>query len=359
MTETGAKPVRPKQTLQGLQFVRANAVLLVVICHSAAVLGLPQYFNNTILDNKLQAGAVGVDIFFTLSGFIIVYVSLRTQSLNPRVTFADFAVKRFERIVPFLWIAVSIYAALRFLMAGEFDIAPTIRSLFLWPIGEVRPNVVWSLRHEMLFYAIFAVSFLLKKRCTYLLYAWCSAPILVALLHLLGITTPQNEWFIFTFNRANALFGCGTLVAFAYQRYSLNMTASRPWLGWAGLTAATCAAFFARDTDMTALVAIATTTTLIAGLIVPESPTLFARTWERLGDASYAIYLTHNIALLGGAGIWVRLLGTRHYPLAIPILATAAVIFGVAAHYWIERPVTNRVRKVVGNIRHNKHSTNA
>jgi exopolysaccharide production protein ExoZ len=338
---------RPSQ-IQGLQFVRSNAVLLVVLCHAAAVLGLPEYFDQAFLGGLLNKGAVGVDIFFVLSGFIIVHVALKQTTLEAKARPELFLLKRAVRIVPFLWVAVIAYAAVRYVGTREFEWLPYFNSMFLVPVGEVRPNVVWSLRHEALFYIIFAVAFLLRKRMSYVLYAWCSAPIVVWLGGVVGLQMPSSELFEFVFNRANAMFGCGVLIGIVCKRYGLPKAplSDRPVLAWVALGAATVTAFLVRDSLSSAAVAIAASVTLVVGLLTPNAESSVARLWEMLGNASYSIYLTHNMFLLVGATAWVKILGPSGFEVAIFALGTLAVAGGVLVHFVVERPLiafTNRV----------------
>jgi peptidoglycan/LPS O-acetylase OafA/YrhL len=339
--------------IQGLQFVRANAVLLVVMTHAAAILSFPENFNRLFLGGLFAKGAVGVDIFFVLSGFIIIHIALQRRTLQARVRLSDFLIKRFIRIVPFLWVAVAAYAAIRYVGTREFEWGPYLNSLFLFPVGEVRPNVVWSLRHEALFYTIFAVSFLFRKKAPYLLYIWCASPLAVWVLRDLGgFHLQAGELFEFVFNRANAMFGCGVLIGLACQRFALprQPLTRNPVLPWLLIIAASVLAFFVRDALNSAAVAIAASATVVAGLLTPNSGAPLARMWQLLGDSSYAIYLTHNIILLVGSTLWVHLVGRDNFVLAILVLGGIAVLSGVAVHFLVEKPVINFSKKVFDKI---------
>lgn len=340
--------------IQGLQFVRANAVLLVVMTHAAAILAFPENFDRLFLDGLFAKGAVGVDIFFVLSGFIIIHIALLKRTLQARTGLTDFLVKRFIRIVPFLWVAVAAYGVIRYIGTREFDWGPYLNSLFLFPVGEVRPNVVWSLRHEALFYLVFAVSFLLRKKAPYVLYSWCAAPVALWLLQdLAGLLVPTSALFEFVFNRANGMFGCGVLIGLICQKYELprKPLSQRPALPWLLIIAASASAFFLRDTLNSAAVAMAASATVIAGLLTPNSGSIFARTWQLLGDASYAIYLTHNIILLVGATLWVRILGSSNFALAILSLGLLAVACGVIVHLVVEKPLISAAKTAVDRLR--------
>ena len=61
--------------LRSLQACRAVAALLVVLFHaSVGIFNLPKYFGCKPFGPVFDFGFVGVDFFFVLSGFIMVYV---------------------------------------------------------------------------------------------------------------------------------------------------------------------------------------------------------------------------------------------------------------------------------------------
>lgn len=355
MTSEGLAPAEAthRRELQGLQFVRANAALLVVLSHSFGTLALPEYFGFEYAGGVFDKGGVGVDIFFVLSGFIIVYVSLVETSLSPRLGAVDFLLKRFVRIVPFLWVVVAAYAVVRYLGANEFTPVEYLNSLFLIPVGEVAPEVVWTLRHEALFYIVFAVALLLRRRAPWLLALWCVAPVVVWVLSLAGVGPPEPELAGFVFSKYNAFFGCGVLVGVGFQCYNTSrrdVIRSAP-LAWALIIAGSTLAFVAQGSWGNAAVAIASTLTVTAGVLAPTSRNAFTRLWELLGDASYAIYLTHTIVLSVLATAWIAVLGRAAYPFAVLASIGFSVIVGIAAHRYVEKPVIRYSRRAVERLR--------
>jgi peptidoglycan/LPS O-acetylase OafA/YrhL len=345
---TGGGARRGSLEIQGLQLVRANAVLLVVFCHSAAILALARYFGPSPLVPLLAKGATGVDIFFVLSGFIIVHIALQERTFRSRLGPGSFLLKRFNRIVPFLWVSVILYGIVQFGGKGSIDPHAYIDALFFIPVGPLTPNVVWSLQHEALFYLLFAVAFLMRRRFPVVLYVWCIAPIALWVLSFWGLSIEGNELLAFVFNRANAFFGCGVLIGMVWKRFPHRVGRLQvpPAAAWVLILGATALTFLVRDWLGSVVTAVAASLVVIAGLVAGESRARVVRAWHLVGDASYAIYLTHNAFLLVGGVVWIRLIGERGYGAAVAVLGVAAVAGGVLIHLYVEKPVIRLSRRL-------------
>ena len=91
---------RGKQVLS-IQYFRAAAALMVVAHHGH------QKLPWLIERYPYKLGEAGVDIFFVISGFVMVYITN-----NSRVGCFDFLRDRVTRIVPLYWLATMTLAAL-------------------------------------------------------------------------------------------------------------------------------------------------------------------------------------------------------------------------------------------------------
>jgi peptidoglycan/LPS O-acetylase OafA/YrhL len=160
---TGSDARSPEQReararLVGLQVLRFAAAFAVVLFHIGS--GLQLKFGHQ--SNMLGMGAVGVDIFFVISGFIIAYTT------DPKKGAWSFSMRRIVRIVPLYWtltIGIVAIAMIRpsllnsTLVNGE----TLLKSLFFIPFaktnGAVQPLLFlgWTLNYEMFFYAVYAV----------------------------------------------------------------------------------------------------------------------------------------------------------------------------------------------------------
>ena len=131
------------------------------------------------------------------------------------------------------------------------------------------------------------------------------------------------------------------MVGLTCKRYGLprGRVGGTPAFWWVVVMLASAACFVLRDWMGVWAVAMAATTVVVVALITPASQSMFAEAWSFLGDASYSIYLTHNIILLVGAKGWVFLWGPSAYVPAIFILGALAVAGGSLAHVFVEKPI--------------------
>ncbi|MDC3152023.1 acyltransferase [Candidatus Pelagibacter sp.] len=147
--------------INNLQLLRAFAAINVVYLH--VLIGGESYGKPSIVFPYVGGwGANGVDIFFVISGFVMIY----THSINPK-TILNFYKSRILRIVPVYWLITSFIILIYFFFPNIFrsliiDIKSSISSfLFVSQIlNSSHPiiNLGWTLEWEMLFYLIFGLA---------------------------------------------------------------------------------------------------------------------------------------------------------------------------------------------------------
>ncbi|MBL4646011.1 MAG: acyltransferase [Rhizobiales bacterium] len=154
-------------TINNLQALRAFAVLNVVFLHALQIGA--SYGQGTDVFAFLDGwGNNGVDIFFVISGFFMVYI----QRLRPRSPQAFFAA-RIMRIVPIYWLLTIGLMAVTLVMPQifrelDFSMSHGVLSLLfltnLVSSGDPMLEVGWTLEYEMLFYALFAFALVFKNQ---------------------------------------------------------------------------------------------------------------------------------------------------------------------------------------------------
>jgi peptidoglycan/LPS O-acetylase OafA/YrhL len=154
---------------RGIQVLRLVAAALVVVTHSTL-------YAHERLDRSSpvwQGGVIGVDIFFVISGFVIMASSRRLIGRPDGVR--EFALRRLVRILPMYWLATTLSIVIQLVtpsavLHSTLTVWLIVSSYLLLPAtsstGNVEPvlGVGWTLLFEMFFYAVFAVAMLLRGR---------------------------------------------------------------------------------------------------------------------------------------------------------------------------------------------------
>lgn len=137
-----------------IQFFRGFAAILVVIHHATLI--SQEKFGKSFVSDIFSTGGVGVDFFFVLSGFILLFVHIK--DIGKREKAKNFFIKRFIRVYPIYWVVTILCLPFFFLSASnsksfDGDYLYIIKSLFLFP-QEKLPllSVGWTLTHEIYFY---------------------------------------------------------------------------------------------------------------------------------------------------------------------------------------------------------------
>ncbi len=338
-----------RQTLESIQALRALAATLVVILHCRVYLDARNIIGD--IGAVYEMGRAGVDIFFVISGFIMVYVT-KNAFQKPNAS-KDFIIKRFIRIAPVYWsytLVISgflVFAPHLFSDGKSLDIMHLIGSLAFLPVvndaGGLKPVLQpgWTLNYEMYFYLI--VGLLLpfsKKYFLPVLGSWfigCS--ILGALLQ------PSNAFLSFYSNPILLEFLAGAIIASAYIR-GVKFPYPTLWLT-AGIVFITATIFIDTSTSYRWIKWGLPGALLVVGCISLEQfRNISLPKWiVRLGDSSYSLYLSHIFTINGLGFIWNKLIGD-HYDLFLIITIIVSIIVGHIAYLLYETPVVSFLTKL-------------
>lgn len=349
-----------QRTLLSIQICRGLAAFCVLLFHLGGALAAPKYFNQPLFSEFFCAGgALGVDFFFVLSGFIIATVHWRDIGNSARLP--TYLYKRFVRIYPLYWIVFFAVWALALLMPNlsvPNDFVSVFNAAVLLPqdpkvVGGTGAPVIivaWSLQYEMLFYTFFALLIANKNLglvAAGLFVGWLVAGWLFEWRVPLGFLVPMRLM----------LFAAGMLVALVV-RSGMWAPAGRP-AALAGATGFFVLAVvvslgggtYTLNTPIWSALFGAAAALLIFGLAVMERQGWKPR-WQagvHLGDASYALYLAHYpiISVVCKAAVVIGLAGL--VGAAITWVAAIVICIGVALalHLGIERPLMKSSREVL------------
>ena len=202
--------------LVSIQILRGLAALFVVIFHVNAievrgiaeskwVLENGQIPEPAFVSGLWHNGFVGVDLFFVISGFIMVYVT--RNLVAGRSSVFSFLFARISRIYPIWWFFASIMLAYFWVTIGapgdpkRVAQADSTMPLYLLHsyllVPQAAPPVLgvgWTLVHEMYFYFGFALLLFLPKSIrAWACLAWGA---LVAVGAGLGLSGPLADTYI-------------------------------------------------------------------------------------------------------------------------------------------------------------------
>jgi exopolysaccharide production protein ExoZ len=331
---------RPRTTrYDGVQVLRLVAAVLVVITHATF------YTHERLSPGQTvwQAGTAGVDIFFVISGFVIVVAS---RGLAPGVGGAkEFTIRRLIRIVPLYWIATTLNLAILFIAPGE-----VLHSTVNWwniicsyvfvpshnSDGRIEPllGVGWTLTFEMFFYAVMALAILVRRN----IYVFVGA---VMLLCTLGSLWRQPDWPTVSYYLSPRVleFYLGMLVALGSRHWRLS-----PWVAVPGCVLS-LGLLVAGPWVMPALPLIVDRglpSVVLVACVVALEPAIGARCPRFLvflGGASYAIYLFHPLVAPGVPVVLGRL-RFDNAPVSVVLSVVVAIAVASGLHVVVERPLT-------------------
>jgi len=164
------------QKLRGVEAGRGIAATLVVLVHATSLRFGP-FPGRLAFGGLFEFAHAGVDFFFVLSGFIIYHVH-RDDLDNPQ-RLGSYTWRRFARIFPVYWIILFGFGLLLLYSPPRdphvLSTGNIISSIFLlpWDQRPILPNA-WTLRHELLFYTLFAVLILNRRIGRIILAAWAA-----------------------------------------------------------------------------------------------------------------------------------------------------------------------------------------
>ena len=336
--------------LDGVQILRAFAAGAVLLHHAiqqangARVALAPKWFTTS--------GAAGVDIFFVISGFIMAYICFRQ---GPKVPSAPrFLIDRATRVFPLYWLCclgILLVAAVGFLRSLRTDPADIIQSLLLVPHQGRLLGVAWTLEYEVYFYLVFAM-FLPLRSPKWTISGTCLA---VALVCFAARFLPEGTARSFLGEPIVLEFCGGLLLGWAH------LSGAR-WIRVPGLVAAaaavliTIAPIFVPHETTDGLSGIARviwwglpSLLIVAYALQPGAfGSLLRGTMLRLGNASYALYLSHAFLMIGYAVLLNKTgLGQFNQVPVVALLIALAFLVSVIVHEHVELPLTRAVRKLV------------
>ena len=317
--------------LFNLQVLRGIAAVGVVFYHTAYLLA-----------GGYHTEFFGVSTFFVISGFIMCWIT--------RDDADGFLRKRIERIVPFYWVCTFALILLTYklpldLMSWQF-VAYLARSLFFLPSpGFPVLHVGWTLNFEMYFYLVFAVSLWISPRFAPLIAAAFICGVL--LLDAAGtggfLVHYYSHEYISYFLYGIAVYYAWTIFSPFAPRWPTIVT------GIAAIAICYGSQFVKPWVPELVILTYAPVIIVVSALFLESSGAVVTfRPLVLIGDASYAIYLTHFI-FFTMADSHARRNGYTLPKDSLEMMlfwVAVSIAIGICVHLYIEKPLLHRIRSI-------------
>ncbi|THJ35670.1 acyltransferase [Lampropedia aestuarii] len=359
-----------QKKIELIECIRGIAALAVVLCHTRYyVKDLPSGY---IAEALFYPGAMGVDIFFIISGFIITHTTINSPGgTNSALSFIT---KRIIRVWPSYTLAtlaflIILYNGFSFFSTSE-NIKSFIKSIFFLPVDVSNSpfyfgmpfGIAWTLIFEFYFYSIFAISLLFGRFRYLALASWITVSLILIPLY-------RNNFSFDAFNQAASIkypyisvmtspmvweFIAGIIIALIYHStirikstvvlynivflsFGLALWAFSSGLswnhgpanwGWPLIILFLSLIFLIKEVDI-------------------KTPA--ALVW--MGKISFSLYLTHMIVLTITQRLMTSL-GSSFYNSwsHIVIATTLSITFAALWYYHIETPSSKLMQKFLWKI---------
>jgi exopolysaccharide production protein ExoZ len=341
---------------KNIQAMRGVAASIVLLIHMLATKPSTSPVMAWCGAYWFRVGPAGVDIFFVISGLVVTLAALRSAE-EGRKGAIKFGLARLLRIYPIYW-AVLIFAyplAERLALSSATTAVHPLRIVLALTDSNPKVMLAWTLFFELLFYAaLTGIIALAGRRFSFALWMWAiiqSAIIFLGLvpqyIELLGhlVTSPMILEFI-----------GGAFIALLSQRWTLRYGLPTLVVGcvcfclgvvihhhqpnlWAHWPRTLCFG--------------APSVLIIYGLVSIERNAgwILPRWLQRVGDASYSLYIWHQLVF--GVLLFVckrlGLLDVVPDGVLIPVWGIIAFGWGMLSYRYLEVPLIAFSKKLLSS----------
>ncbi len=378
LTTQSPNPTRSWTRLDGVDALRGLAIFFVLmnhvnmrlrIAHVPYTEGLPQQLVSSLVWNA----QLGVQIFFSVSGFLITSTAIRRWASLPKISIRDFYLLRFARIAPLLLLLLAVLSILHLAQIKYFVISSKTGGLsqalfaaltFHVNVLEAQRgylpanwDILWSLSVEEVFYLFFPLA------CRFL----SRGKLLIGLLLLFVVLGPfgrtvlaqgNGVWKEYSYlGGMDAIaLGCLTALLVSYKLFSRRALHLLAAVGGTLLIFTLCFSIRAAawglersGLTMSILAVGACMIIVVAAQTRWHAPRLLSPLLN-LGERSYEVYLTHMFVVFAFFELFVE----AGKPLqAVPALFVTVIllsgIFGAAIARFYSEPMNRSLRNRFGD----------
>lgn len=340
----------PAKQFIGVQVLRFVAAMLVVVMHITEAISVR--ITGAGPDHYWTGGAIGVDIFFVISGFVMAMSTARLPADNQTSLQGAwiFIKRRLLRVAPLYWFYTLLKAALVLILPSlalrsSIDTEHLFASMLFIPVispwGLVQPTlpVGWTLNFEMLFYVVFAIGI-----------AWGVARIkfcffIFLLIFLAAQLFPESVALNFYGKTLLFEFILGMGIAHLYLNYPPVPPKTALFVAFIGIMLFFGINWSDQDQSFSTWEIGACFIVLVAVWLEPWIARLrLASRLSFLGDSSYSIYLSHTFVVPFGVLV-LKKLGFQESLIIIPVVCLAVIAGGCLSYVLIESPMTSYLKR--------------
>ena len=342
-----------------LDGVRGIAVMMVVVYHYTTL--FDRFFKgHDVFPFTFEAGSMGVQLFFMVSGFVIFMTARR------RRTPSGFALARAIRLYPTYWACLTLTIVIVYASCVE-PLYRTTRELalnytMLQSFIGVRSidGAYWSLARELIFYGIIALALLVlrgeltQKFVTSLVMVWSAIGVALCAVDVAVGSNATHLAVTATAGQYAALFGIG-MVMFEVREGTRTWNApTAALLAYLAVAASLCEALLGEPVRVPVILFLIGAFVLIAAR--PSVPFLRARPLVWLGAISYPLYLLHQN--VGYVVLHHTVDTVGRYPARVLALLVS-VLLAWLVHELVEVRVSRRIGRAIDARRAQRVTVNA
>lgn len=316
--------------LRNLQVIRAIAAMMVVLNH---------FWGPVFGWLFLGIGGMGVDIFFVLSGFLMVYT--QNDSKGPIRFFCD----RVRRIYP-IYIIVSIPLILstvpviqHYNFVANFLLLPEINDYR----ARMANSPTWTLVYEMIFYVMFSFTLIFSRKKS--VAAILVSTIIVACIvasDSIGLNSDRRGWVNLGFILQDPLmlnFAAGCLYAIVYPKIRDLVSINTPVFYISTFLLLYAGLFSLSGNPRIISFGIPAFLIIVIATLSQNGKGRISDFMHLIGDASYSIYISHIYFAHLLNDVITKNGNNKTVAICMSFLLIAiSVIVGIFIHKNIEKP---------------------
>lgn len=329
---------------ENLDGLRGLSILLVLLHHTTDIA-------HEGLRGLQRNAALGVPIFFAISGFLITTLLLREERDNGRISLPKFFGRRAVRLLPLYYLVLGAYCllilglrmadpaaidAFRERLPGYLAYCSNVFATIEGPFSHA-----WSLAYEEQFYFVFGLAMAFCPRRVLVGVASVAGLLYLAPLATLGAWDPRTN----TLLRGLCFFPPsivhGVLIGFVLNTaggFQRATVLARRWIAVVLLVATLallCAPRIRARPESEALVMLVMALLVTSCVLQPSLPVLGGRALSYIGKISYGIYLQHVLC----RHVFVKLTGAEHPGIVLAGMLALSIPLAHLSFRYFETPL--------------------